>query len=325
MNERTIDYLRISITDRCNLRCKYCMPSDIESLPMREILTYEEIAEIAEAASESGIRHLRITGGEPLVRKGCADCIRMLKSIPGIETVMMTTNGILLKQFLPKLLEAGIDGVNISLDTLDKERYREITGTDGLALVLGAVEACVQSGVRTKINVAAAEEINKEEIPDLVRLAEKMPVDVRFIEMMPIGYGKQFQSLDNRAILEKIRGLYPEIYPAERKGKAGFGPAVYYQIPGFAGRIGFISAMHGKFCKECNRLRLTSTGQLKYCLCYDDAEDMKSIVRSGMDKEMRKKRIRQIFLEAGKKKPSGHCFENPEDISENKKMSQIGG
>ncbi len=325
MNERKIDYLRISLTDRCNLRCRYCMPQDIASVPMEEILTYEEICEIARAAAQEGIRHVRVTGGEPLVRKGCPDCIRMLKEIPGIETVMMTTNGILLQKFLPELLEAGLDGVNISLDTLQRERYREITGYDGLEKVLGAVEACIQAGIRTKINVAAAYGLNDSELLDLAGLSEKWPVDVRFIEMMPIGYGTSYHGIDNRQVLEQLRERYPGLTEADPKKDAGFGPAEYVQIPGFRGRTGLISPIHGKFCGNCNRLRLTSTGKLKYCLCYEDAEDLRIIVRSGDPPEKRRERIRQMFRGAGKRKPLEHHFEQPDQISEKKKMSEIGG
>lgn len=325
MSGRKIDYLRISLTDRCNLRCRYCMPHDIDSVPMSEILTYEEIREITRVAAQEGIRHVRVTGGEPLVRKGCPDCVRMLKAIPGIETVMLTTNGIWLRKFLPDLLEAGLDGVNISLDTLQREKYREITGYDGLEEVLKAVEACVSAGIRTKINVAAAREINETEILDLVRLSEKWPVDVRFIEMMPIGYGKEYHGLDNRRVLEMIKNRYPDLQEAAPAAGAGFGPAVYMQIPGFLGRTGLISPIHGKFCQSCNRLRLTSTGKLKYCLCYDDAEDLRSVIRSGETPEKKQERIRKIFRAAGQRKPAGHRFEEPDQISEKKRMNEIGG
>ena len=325
MNGRKIDYLRISLTDRCNLRCRYCMPRDIESVPMEEILTYEEIWEIVQAATKCGIRHLRITGGEPLVRKGCPECIRMLKKLSGVETVMMTTNGILLKEFLPDLLEAGIDGINISLDTLQRDKYKEITGYDGLNRVLEALEACVEVGVRTKINVAAAKELNEGEIFQLAKLSSEYPVDVRFIEMMPIGYGKQFSGLDNRKLIKQFQKKYPGIQPAKSVHGAGFGPAVYWQIPGFQGRTGFISAMHGKFCKDCNRLRITSTGKLKYCLCFENAKDVKDILREEKNPVLRQEKLCMAFEEAIRKKPLEHRFETPEEISETKKMSQIGG
>lgn len=287
MSGRTIDYLRISLTDRCNLRCRYCMPCAVPSVPMDEVLAYEEICEITRAAALEGIHHVRVTGGEPLVRKGCPDCVRMLKEIPGIETVMLTTNGVLLKEALPELLLAGIDGINISLDTLKREKYREITGYDGLPHVLEAIEACVKAGIRTKINVVAAREINETEIVNLAELSKQYPVDVRFIEMMPIGYGKCFHGLDNREVLSQLKERYPGLTEAKTVPGAGYGPAVYVQIPGFPGRTGLISPIHGKFCKDCNRLRLTSVGRLKYCLCYEDSEDLRALVRSPEEVEKR--------------------------------------
>ena len=325
MSGRTIDYLRISLTDRCNLRCRYCMPCAVPSVPMDEVLAYEEICEITRAAALEGIHHVRVTGGEPLVRKGCPDCVRMLKEIPGIETVMLTTNGVLLKEALPELLLAGIDGINISLDTLKREKYREITGYDGLPHVLEAIEACVKAGIRTKINVVAAREINETEIVNLAELSKQYPVDVRFIEMMPIGYGKCFHGLDNREVLSQLKERYPGLTEAKTVPGAGYGPAVYVQIPGFLGRTGLISPIHGKFCKDCNRLRLTSVWRLKYCLCYEDSEDLRALVRSPEEVEKRQEKIRKVFREATDRKPGEHRFEEMEQISEKKKMHEIGG
>ena len=186
---RTIDYMRISITDRCNLRCRYCMPDGITQVAKSEILTYEEIKKISTLAEELGIRKIKITGGEPLVRKGCVDLIGMIKEIPGIIQVTMTTNGVLLKENLKALKDAGLDGINISLDTLDHEKYYKITGTDACDTVLEAVEASAESGIRTKVNSVLQDAGDRQEWRALVKLAEKLPVDVRFIELMPIGCG----------------------------------------------------------------------------------------------------------------------------------------
>lgn len=324
-NERKIDYLRISLTDRCNLRCRYCMPYAVTSVPMKDILTYEEICKIAEIAAKEGIRHIRVTGGEPLVRKGCTECVCLLKRIPGIETVMMTTNGILLKENLPELVNAGIDGINISLDTLNSEKYKVITGYDGLYKVLESIQACVDAGIRTKINVAAAREINESEILELAQISRDLPVDVRFIEMMPIGYGKEFHGLDNREVLKELRRQYPDINEAEKIADAGYGPAKYFHIPGFLGRTGLISPIHGKFCEGCNRIRLTSTGKLKFCLCYEDGIELRSLIRSGKSTKQIEEELRKIFRETGKRKPKEHHFEKPEKISETKRMNEIGG
>ena len=276
---RVIDYMRISITDRCNLRCRYCMPDGITQISMAEILTYEEIRKVCILAAELGIQKIKITGGEPLVRKGCADLIGMIKNISGITQVTMTTNGVLLQDNLEALKKAGLDGINISL-----------LQSDG----------------------------DKTEWKALITLAESLPVDVRFIELMPIGYGKENTGVSNLELLDEIRKVYPDI----RKDSKihGNGPAVYYQIPGFTGGIGFISAMHGKFCKNCNRIRLTSTGDLKPCLCYGDTYPLKDLLRNGTEEEIKKQIKRAI-----EQKPAAHCFEEPGAITEAHQMAQIGG
>ena len=180
---RTVDYIRVSITDRCNLRCRYCMPEGIELVSMEEILTYEEIERICTAAAKTGIRKLKITGGEPLVRLGCAELIGRLKQIPGMEQVTLTTNGVLLKEQLPDLKAAGLDAVNISLDSLDRESYRKITGRDQLPLVLESIESVLESGIVAKVNSVLLKSVNEKEWEDLAGLAERYPLDVRFIEM----------------------------------------------------------------------------------------------------------------------------------------------
>lgn len=315
---RMIDYMRISITDRCNLRCKYCMPEGIEQVEMTQILTYEEIQKVCILAAELGIRKIKITGGEPLVRKGCVDLVKMIKEIPGISQVTMTTNGVFLKENLKSLMQAGLDGVNISLDTLDRERYQDITGTDACETVRRAITAAAESGIRTKVNTVLQSQDNKDDWQELVKLAETLPVDVRFIELMPIGYGKKDQGVSNIDLLEEIRKKYPKIQK-DRKVH-GNGPAVYYKIPGFAGGVGFISAMHGKFCHTCNRIRLTSTGELKPCLCYGKTYPLREFLRNGTDMQ-----VKEQIEKAIRKKPAAHCFEEPGRITEEHQMAQIGG
>lgn len=315
---REIDYMRISLTDRCNLRCCYCMPNDIELMPMSEILTLEEIVIICEEAAKIGIRKLKVTGGEPLVRKGCVELIGMLKKIPGIEQVTMTTNGVALLDMAKRLKENGLDAINISLDTLNREKFRQITGYDKFDKVIGAIRKCCEIGIRTKINIVLQRDTNEDEWEEMILLAKKYPLDLRFIEMMPIGLGKEFEPIDNETILEKIRDKYPQI--REDNDNRGNGPAVYYFIPGFLGAIGFINAIHGKFCNSCNRIRLTSTGQLKPCLCFEDYVDIKQAVRYGSREDVK----RQLCL-AVLKKPKQHNFETRDAITEPKKMVQIGG
>lgn len=321
---RVVDYMRVSITDRCNLRCRYCMPDGIEQVEMAQILTYEEIKRACTLAAGLGIRKIKITGGEPLVRKGCVDLVKMIKEIPGVSQVTMTTNGILLKEHLNRLMQAGLDGVNISLDTLSRKKYQNITGTDACETVRQAIVAAAESGMRTKVNAVLQIPDYDRGIDDnddwqeLVSLAENLPVDVRFIELMPIGYGKKNRGVSNIDLLEEIRKKYPKIQ--EDMEIHGNGPAVYYKIPGFAGGIGFISAMHGKFCDTCNRIRLTSTGELKPCLCYGKTYPLRELLRDGTDMQV-EEQIKKAIWE----KPAAHCFEDPEGITEEHQMAQIGG
>lgn len=309
------------------------MPDGVAWIPMEELLTYEEIVLICQEAVSLGISKFKVTGGEPLVRKNCAGLIALLKSVDGVKEVTLTTNGILLEEQLDSLVAAGLDGVNISLDTLDEKTYEEITGYPRLAQVLSAIEASVRSGLPTKINVVLQQEVNADEWQDLAELARRYPVDVRFIELMPIGSGKDRKQVSNTDILAKLRTLYygrnesetgeesekhRNIYPDQNRH--GNGPAVYFNIPGFQGSIGFISAIHGKFCDKCNRIRLTSVGELKPCLCYGDSISLREAARSRNTEEIRAK-----LQEAIMRKPQMHQFESDERITEDKKMSQIGG
>ena len=320
---RSIDYMRVSITDRCNLRCRYCMPEGVELLPMRSILTYEEIREICAAAAELGIRKLKVTGGEPLVRLGCPDLIRTLKSVPGIEQVTLTTNGVLLGRYLPALVEAGLDAVNISLDTLDRERYAAITGRDELTSVLDSVDAALASPLRVKLNAVLQKGVNDDEWLSLAGLARDRALDVRFIEMMPIGLGKQIEGMANTLLREELLRRFPEL--EEDASVHGNGPAAYVRIPGWKGGVGFISAIHGRFCGECNRLRLTSQGGLKPCLCYGDVTDLMPLLRGETAGEERAALLRSALENAIWNKPKQHCFEELESITEKGRMARIGG
>ena len=329
---RNIDYMRISITDRCNLRCRYCMPDGVEWLPMADILSYEEIGRVCRAAARLGIRHLKITGGEPLVRKGCPELIGSLKTIPGIEAVTITTNGILLEQHLDRLKLAGVDGINVSLDTLDRRQFADLTGFDRLDQVLSGIRRAVDAGFKVKVN-AVSLKLDRDGDGSygwerLAGLAREYPLDVRFIEMMPIGYGKQFETVDHQKLLEQMRQVFPDM--ETDTAKHGFGPAVYYRVPGFQGSLGLISAIHGKFCGQCNRVRLTSTGYLKTCLCYEDGVDLRPVLRGadagaedgpdGGGQELCRVMEQTIYG-----KPGAHCFEEPERITEGHNMSSIGG
>ena len=315
---REIDYMRISITDRCNLRCSYCMPRGIAWVPVEEVLSYEEIGEVCREAVEIGIRKFKVTGGEPLVRKDCARFIGKLKKMAGVEQVTLTTNGVYLKENLRELTKAGVDGVNISLDTLDEEKYRAITGFPVLGKVRASIEAAIEAGLKVKVNTLLQAGVNEGEWEDLIEIAREHKVDVRFIEMMPIGQGKECKGISNGEVLGWVQEKYGMV---EREEEAhGNGPAVYYKIPGFQGSVGFISALHGKFCGECNKIRMTATGQLKPCLCYGGTLSLKEAVREG-----KTDRVRELLREAVLAKPQMHCFEERQKITEGRQMAQIGG
>ena len=318
---REIDYLRISITDRCNLRCVYCMPENgVVQISHEEILTYDEIIRISRCMTGLGIRKIKLTGGEPLARKGCPELIRMLKEIPGIEKIAMTTNGTLVRTILPELVEAGLDEINISLDTLDAGMFATITGQDLLPEVLLAIDAALAAGLKVKVNAVSMPDTDWKR---LITLAKDKPVDVRFIELMPIGEGRHSEGRSNEDLLEEIRSEFPQLQADD--SVHGAGPAVYYKIPGYQGSIGLISAMHGKFCSSCNRVRLTSTGFLKTCLCYEDGTDLREILRGDHTEENRSGELLDAMARTIYGKPAEHCFEQPDQITEAHGMSAIGG
>ena len=317
---RVINYLRISVTDRCNLRCCYCMPEGVQDVGMKNILTFEEIWEIVRTGVSLGITHIRITGGEPLVRKGCVDLIRGIREMPGVETITMTTNGVLLGNYGKQLKEAGVDGVNISLDTLDPEEFYKITGKRELQEVLAGIRAVKTAGLPVKLNAVNRKELDP--IP-LVRYAQEENLPIRFIEMMPVGYGKKYVGRSNeelRETLEAVCGKAECMTNREELSRMGSGPAVYYQFSDLKVPVGFISAIHGKFCDTCNRVRLTAEGYLKLCLCYDEGEDLRRVLREG-----EKENLRTIMEQTIFRKPAAHCFEHPAEMTETHEMVKIGG
>lgn len=317
---RVINYLRISVTDRCNLRCCYCMPEGVQDVGMKNILTFEEIWEIVRTGVSLGITHIRITGGEPLVRKGCVDLIRGIREISGVETITMTTNGVLLGNYGKQLKEAGVDGVNISLDTLDPEEFYKITGKRELQEVLAGIRAAKTAGLPVKLNAVNGKELDP--IP-LVRYAQEENLPLRFIEMMPVGYGKKYVGRSNeelRETLEAVCGKAECMTNREELSRMGSGPAVYYQFSDLKVPVGFISAIHGKFCDTCNRVRLTAEGYLKLCLCYDEGENLRRVLREG-----EKENLRTIMEQTIFRKPAAHCFEHPAEMTETHEMVKIGG
>ncbi len=319
--DRKIDYLRISLTDRCNLRCVYCMPEEgVEWQPHDAILSYEEIARLVRLFADLGIRRVRLTGGEPLVRRGVAELIAAIKAIPGIEAVYLTTNGLALQEQLPGLLAAGLDGVNISLDTLDRAQYAAITRRDALPQALAGLEAALAApGLTVKLNCVPMGR-NDNQLPALSELARDRDVSVRFIELMPIGLGK---TLSRRTEAEVLAILEPALGPWRPcAAPPGAGPAHYGSFPGFRGTVGFISAMTHSFCENCNRARLTSTGFLKTCLQYETGVNLKALMDRGADDAA----LLDAMERAIRQKPAHHHFSTPSAAGdESHSMFQIGG
>lgn len=321
--QRQINYLRISVTDRCNLRCVYCMPQEgVEVVPHHEILSIEEILTVVKAGVRAGIRKVRLTGGEPLVRRGIMDLIAGLRSIPEIDDIALTTNGILLREIAADLKAAGVNRVNISLDTLKPDRFRRITRVGDLSRVWYGINAALANGMHpVKINTVVIRGFNDDELVDLARLTLDQPLHVRFIELMPVGTsgawagGKYVATGEVKELLNRKLGNLVDV-----KKMPGNGPARYSRIPGARGTIGFISAVSNHFCAECNRLRLTSTGQLRPCLFNHRETDLKQALRSGAGLD----ELVQIFRDAVMSKPDGH------DLAagwqrDDRCMSQIGG
>ena len=323
--QRQINYMRLSVTDRCNLRCRYCMPNGMENvLPMEKLLSFSELLFLAKEASKLGISRFKVTGGEPLVRDGVLDFIKELKKLDKVEQVTLTTNGILLKEALPELLSAEIDGINVSLDSLKEERFAEITGLPVLPKVLEGIRRACDAGLHVKLNTVMQKGKNEDELFSLLALAKERPLDIRFIEMMPIGYGRNFEPYYNEKILEKIREIYPGI--TEDISVHGNGPAKYYRIPGFLGSVGFISALHGKFCGSCNRIRLTSEGELKPCLCYGNGYALRGILRNtAFSEEEKRAEVEKTLRNCILGKPESHAFEKLSEVTEHRAMGKIGG
>ena len=319
---RNINYLRLSITDRCNLRCKYCMPHGVEFTPHEQILTYEEFLRLAAMFAKCGVDTVRVTGGEPLVRKGVDYLVAQLKAIPGIRRVTMTTNGVLLAKQLPALLSAGLDSVNISLDTLSPEQFARITARDEFENVRAGIHAALESGLPVKLNCVPQVGVNEGELEALAALAQDKPLQVRFIEMMPIGYGAAMPCISGPELRERFARRWPEFSPLPAAQSAGFGdgPAVYYTVPGWKGDVGFIAAVHGKFCASCNRVRLTSQGFLRPCLASETGCDLRTLLRGGAADEELLQAIRETIWS----KPREHHF-GDNSMPATRGMYRIGG
>jgi len=316
---RNIYYMRISVTDRCNLRCVYCMPEEgVKFIPHDEILKFEEIEEIVEAAKSIGISSIRLTGGEPLVRKGITDLVKIINNINGINKVTLTTNGTLLAKYARGLKLAGIESVNVSLDTLNPEKFREITRRGNITDVIRGIEKSINEGIKTKLNVVL-QKANLDEVAELIRFSKKTGAIIRFIEYMPLDSCivlSENPFVPASKLIETISKDFGEITEIEEN--IGDGPAKYVKIKSINAEVGIIAAISEPFCSRCNRIRITSNGIIKPCLASNIGYDIKSVIRG----EHRTKDIVDIIVKAIESKPlMHHMKEKKQSIH----MNKIGG
>lgn len=313
---REIDYLRISLTESCNLRCIYCMPEGVAPKVCGETLTKENIFDIVEVAVELNIKKIRLTGGEPLLRQDIVEIVQGIKD-RGIEKIYITTNGILLSEKIEKLKKAGLKGVNISLDTLDREQFNYITRGGDLERVLQGIEKALNLNLEVKINSVIMKDINENAIEELAKLTLNSQLDVRFIELMPIGQGKKFTGISNNDIYDRLE----KIFEFDRNYKEIKGVSTYYKLKDSKGNIGFISPINSCFCETCNKIRLTSDGVIKRCLNSKGNTNIKE----SLDKNVEKEEIKEILEQEIFKKPEKHLFGKENKDEELKNMNAIGG
>ncbi len=325
--KRPINYLRLAVTDRCNLRCFYCMPEEgIDYLPKKHLLTYEEMERLVGIMAGMGVDKIRITGGEPFLRKDLMGFLWKLKEIKDLQHIHLTTNGVLTAPFIPELKRLGIASVNLSLDTLDRERFKKITRRDELAKVLHALEQFLHHGIDLKINMVVMEGQNTDDIQEMVALTKNHPISVRFIEEMPFNGSKEGPDFNtfkwsHKAILQKIREAYPELV---HKPTPAHSTASLYGLKGHQGDIGIIAAFSRTFCGTCNRIRMTAQGTLKTCLYDDGVLDVKQAMRAGTDDSGLAHLLQKAFQHRAK---NGFEAENKraQQRTITESMSSIGG
>lgn len=312
---RTIDYMRISITDRCNLRCVYCMTEEQQQfLPESELLTLEEWERLCHGAAQAGIHKIRITGGEPLMRSDVISLVQKISQIPNIQQVVMTSNAVGLSKVAKQLKLAGLTGVNISIDSLERESYCRLTRRDVLEEALDGLHACGMVGLPVKVNCVPVIGENEAAFWQLAELARQYPIEVRFIEMMPLGEGTKFEPIPNDQLLQQLQERYGDFIQQEKTVQDG--PAIYYQNAAFCGKIGLISPVSHSFCHQCNRIRVTADGKLKLCLHHPANLDLRDLLRTGAEAEQ----IKAVLQKAVQHKPKdGHSTD------ESRPMWRIGG
>ncbi len=314
---RNINYLRVSITDLCNLRCQYCMPAEgIKKMEHNQILSLEEIFQVIKASVELGVNKVRLTGGEPLVRKGAIGLIEQVAELSDVKDLALTTNGLMLKKYAKELKVAGLNRVNISLDTLNEEKYRQITRGGSLKEVLEGIEAAKEADLwPIKLNSVVIGGFNDDEIEDFAKLTME-GLEVRFIELMPIGQAADWAKsrfVANTVVKEKLKDLVPVAISDLSS------PAKYYQLPGASGKIGFINPISSHFCKSCNRIRLTADGRLKPCLHSNQEIDIKTMLREGNED------IKEAISNAILAKPNQHTLTEKDHEPILRDMVRIGG
>lgn len=320
---RPITYLRISVTDRCNLRCVYCMPeAGLPWISKTEILSFEEIGEIVSAAASIGVRSIRLTGGEPLVRRDLPELVHRIAAIPGIEDIALSTNGILLPEQVGALRAAGLQRANVSLDTLREDRFFAIARRPGLDRVLAGIDAAIAHGLAPiKLNCVVMRGQNDDEVPAFAELTRHRPIYVRFIEVMPVEENLGLQRdayVSSDEILERIRAV-EALRPVD--GPGGNGPARYFSFEGAAGAVGVISPLSHDYCERCNRVRLSADGRLRLCLFGDHELDLRTPLRRGAGRD----EIVRIFQDAMFIKPERHHLKLGEASSQMRAFSEIGG
>lgn len=322
---RMVEYLRVSVTDRCDFRCVYCMAEDMTFLPKQELLTLEELERLCTVFVEKGVRKLRLTGGEPLVRRGVIQLIQNLGKLldgGGLDELTLTTNGSQLARFAPQLVDAGVRRINVSLDTLDEQKFADITRWGRLPQVMSGLEAAKKAGLQIKINAVALKDVNEHEIETMMKWAHGEGFDFTLIETMPLGEIDEDRT-DQYLPLSTVRERLEQSYSlADIPYKTG-GPARYVKVKETGGRLGFITPMTHNFCESCNRVRLTCTGTLYMCLGQDDAADLRAPLRESEGNEL----VSQAIDEAISRKPKGHDFiiDRNQAPAVSRHMSTTGG